>query len=139
MKLLSAAVFIHVLTAVHAVGAVACFVMAAGSASSDRFTQGLAVSGGSERMVGLFGAYTWVFLLVVGVVLLVLAVGSWRRRPWAWHLTLVVYGIGVVGSLWQVSVGIREGWTAAAVNAAVVVVAAMPAVRQGYRRGPQHR
>ena len=42
----------------------------------------------------------------------------------AWHMTLVVYGIVVLGSLWQVSVGIREGWMAVAVNGAVVCMPA---------------
>lgn len=84
-------------------------------------------------MIRIFGARTWLFLLLVGAVLLVLAYASGRLLPWAWHLTLVVYGIGVLGSLWQVSVGIREGWMAAVVNGAVVAVAATPAVRRAYR------
>ncbi|HEX8274973.1 MAG TPA: hypothetical protein VF615_20225 [Longimicrobiaceae bacterium] len=127
--------FIHVLTAVHAVGALACLLMAAGSAVSTGFRDALVVSGGSEQMVLLFGDRTWLFLLFVGLVLAVLAHASWRLRPWAWHLTLLVYGIGVAGSLWQVSIGIREGWTAAVVNAAVVAYAATPGVRRTYRGG----
>ena len=83
-------------------------------------------------MVALFGEWTWAFLLIVGVVLAVLAYSSWRVRPWAWPLTLVVYGIGVCGSLWQVSKGIPQGWTAAAVNGAVLIYAATPAVRRAY-------
>ena len=74
---------------------------------------------------------TWAFLLFIGIVLAVLADASWRLRRWAWHLTLAVYGIGVIGSLWQVSVGITEGWLAAIVNGAVVAYAAQPAVRRG--------
>jgi hypothetical protein len=128
-----ASVFVHALTAIHAVGAIACFVMAAGSAVSTRFTHSLAVSGGSEQMIRIFGARTWLFLLFVGAVLLVLAYASWGLLPWAWHLTLVVYGIGVLGSLWQVSVGIREGWMAAVVNGAVVAAALTPPVRRAYR------
>lgn len=84
-------------------------------------------------MVEWFGSSTWVFLLFVGLVLTTLAYASFRVRPWAWHLTLLVYGMGVVGSLWQVSVGIEEGWAAAAVNAAVVAYTATPAVRRAYR------
>jgi hypothetical protein len=125
--------FVHVLTGVHALGALACFVMSAGSAVSPDFRDSLAVSGGSRIMVQWFGAATWAFLLFVGSVLTILAYASWRVRPWAWHLTLIVYGIGVLGSLWQVSVGIEEGWVAAAVNAAVVAYASTPAVRRAYR------
>ena len=47
-------------------------------------------------------------------------------------MTLVVYVIGVLGSLWQVSMGIPQGWVAAALNGAVVIYAARPAVRRAY-------
>lgn len=83
-------------------------------------------------MVELFASYTWLFLLFVGSVLAVLAHSSWRVRSWAWEMTLIVYGIGVLGSLWQVSRGIPEGWLAAVVNGAVVAYAATPSVRNAY-------
>lgn len=91
------------------------------------------MSGGSALMVDLFGRGTWVFLVFVGIILTTLAYASWRVYQWAWHLTLIVYGIGVAGSLWQVSVGIKQGWVAAAVNGAVVAYVATPAVRRAYR------
>lgn len=125
--------FVHVLTGVHALGTLACFSLAAGSAVSASFRASLAVSGGATIMVERFGPATWAFLLCVGLVLATLAWASWRVRPWAWHLTLLVYGLGVVGGLWQVSVGIDQGWAAAATNAAVVVYAATPAVKRAYR------
>ncbi|MDX2153736.1 MAG: hypothetical protein SFV54_23535 [Bryobacteraceae bacterium] len=124
--------FLHVLTGVHAIGAVVCLVMAVGSLVSADFREGLGVSGGSRIMLRWFGEWTWAFLAGIGVVLGVLAYGSWRVRWWAWPLTLVVYGIGVSGSLWQVSVGIRQGWAAAVVNGAVFVYASTPAVRRAY-------
>jgi hypothetical protein len=124
--------FLHVLTAIHAVGACACFVMAFGSFASDDFRQALAVSGGSTIMVATFREWTWAFLMFVGAVLATLAYASWRVRPWAWPTALVVYGIGVLGSLRQVSVGISQGWVAAAVNAAVFIYASTPGVRRGY-------
>jgi hypothetical protein len=131
--------FVHVLTVVHALGAAACVVMSAGSAASASFRESLAVSGGSAIMVRWFGANTWAFLLSIAVVLMVLAYASWRVRPWAWHLTLIVYSIGVAGSLWQVGVGVEQGWVAAATNAAVVVYAATPAVRRAYGVGAPKR
>lgn len=77
--------FLHVLTTIHALGAVACITMAVGSAVSAEFRDSLAASGGSRLMLDLFGARTWIFLMFVGVVLAVLAYGSFRVRPWAWH------------------------------------------------------
>jgi hypothetical protein len=126
--------FLHALTAVHALGAIACGVLAVGSAASDDFRDGLAMTGGSRLMVSMFGDWTWLFLAFVGVTLGVLAYVSWRVRPVAWSMTLAVYGIGVAGSLWQVSVGIPQGWVAAAVNAAVVLYTSRPAIRRAYTR-----
>ena len=124
--------FLHLLTAIHALGALACLVMAIGSALSASFRDALVVSGGSAIMVELFGRWTWAFLLLVGAVLATLARASWRVRPWAWHMTLIVYGIGVAASLWQVGMGIPEGWLSAAINGAVVAYAARPKVRRAY-------
>ena len=128
--------FLHVLTAVHGIGGLACFIMAGGSALSDTFRTDLGVSGGSRLMLSLFGQSTWIFLAAVGLILLVLAYGSLRVRPWAWYMTLIVYGIGVVGSLWQVSLGIRPGWVSAAVNSAVVIYASRHSVRRAYLGEP---
>lgn len=114
-------------------------VMAIGSAASSQFRESLAVSGGSRIMVAAFGASTWLFLAFIGSVLAVLALASWRVKPWAWHMTLIVYGIGVLGSLWQVSVGIREGWMAVAVNGAVLLYASRRSVREAYLRGSSAR
>jgi len=127
--------FLHLLTMVHALGAVACFVMALGSAISDDFRGSLAVSGGSTIMVTVFGRWTSLFLTGVGAVLAVLAYGSWRLIWWAWHMTLVVYAIGVIGSLWQVSLGIPQGWSAAVINATVFGYAATAGVRRAYACG----
>lgn len=124
--------FLHVLTAVHGAGALACVVLAAGSAISGGFRAGLGRSGGSRMMLAMFGEGTWAFLVLVGLVLGMLAYGSWRVRSWAWALTLVVYGIGVLGSFWQIAVGIHEAWLAALVNGAVFAYAATPRVRRAY-------
>lgn len=83
-------------------------------------------------MLAMFGGATWAFLAFVALVLAVLAYGSWRARRWTWGLTLVVYGIGVLGSLWQISVGIQEAWVAVLVNGAVVAYVATPGVRRAY-------
>ncbi len=124
--------FLHALTAVHAVGALACFLMAAGSAISSDFLAALAVSGRRTIMVKWFGEQTWIFLTCVGAMLATLAYASWRLRRWAWPLTLMVYGSGVFGSLGQVSVGIPQGWISAAVNASVLAYASTPGVRRAY-------
>lgn len=123
---------VHVLTAIHGIGSLVCAVLSAGSAVSEGFRRSLARTGGSRLMVGIFGDGTWAFLLFISVVLAVLSWGSWNLRRYTWPLTLSVYAIGVLGSLWQVSVGIEAGWVSAVINAGVVVYAATPDVRRAY-------
>lgn len=126
---------IHVLTAIHGLGSGACVVLAVGSALFAEFRHGLARTGGSELMVEIFGPWTWLFLGAIAVVLAALCYGSWTRRPYAWPLTLVVYSIGVLGSLWQVTMGIPQGWLSAVVNAGVVAYASRSDVRRAFGWG----
>ena len=126
---------VHVLTAIHGLGSVACALLSAGSAASAGFREGLAQTGGSRLMVAFFGDGTWAFLLFIAAVLGTLSWGSWARRRYAWPLTLAVYSAGVLGSLWQVSTGIGEAWASAVINAGVVAYAATPAVRRAYGWG----
>jgi hypothetical protein len=123
---------IHVLTAIHGLGSLVCAVLSAGSAISIGFRDSLAQTGGSRLMVDLFGDGTWLFLLFIAVVLGTLSYGSWNRCPFTWPLTLAVYSVGVLGSLWQVSLGIHEAWLSAVINAGVVGYAATSAVRRAY-------
>ena len=125
---------IHLLTAIHGLGAVACLVMALGSALSDSFRLGLVASPGSAIMVSFFGRYVWIFLVLIAALLTALCYGSWHLRSWAWPLTIICYSIGVAGGLWEVSIGIRAGLLAAAINGAVVIYACTKPVRNAYAR-----
>jgi hypothetical protein len=83
-------------------------------------------------MVAFFGDWTWAFLLFIAAVLGTLSYGSWNLRRYTWPLTLAVYSVGVLGSLWQVSVGIDEAWLSTVINAGVVAYTATPGVRRAY-------
>ncbi|CAA9231063.1 MAG: hypothetical protein AVDCRST_MAG42-1133 [uncultured Chthoniobacterales bacterium] len=124
---------VHALTALHGLGAIACVVMALGSAISERFRLSLVASPGSALMMDLFGPRVWIFLLAIAALLAALSYGSWHLRRWAWPLTIVCYSIGVVGGLWEVTIGIRAGLLAAAINAAVVAYACTRRVRAAYQ------
>ena len=130
---------VHVLTAMHGVGAIACLVMAAGSAISEQFRLSLIMTPGSALMMDLFGQRVWVFLIAIAVVLSALCYGSWRLRTWARPLTIVCYSIGVIGGLWEVTIGIRAGLLAATINAGVVAYACTGQVREAYQSGEQRR
>ena len=130
---------VHVLTALHGLGAVACVIMATGSAMSERFRLSLIASPGSALMMDLFGQRVWIFLVVIAVLLSALCYGSWKLRSWARPLTIVCYSIGVIGGLWEVTIGIPAGLLAATINAGVVVYACTPQVRDAYRPGGRSR
>lgn len=123
---------IHLLTALHGLGAIACVVMALGSAMSEEFRLGLVASPGSALMMEMFGRSVWMFLLAIAALLTLLCYGSWRLRSWAHPLTIVCYSIGVIGGIWEVTIGIRAGLLAAAINAAVVAYACTRRVRNAY-------
>ncbi len=125
---------VHALTVLHGLGAVTCLVMAIGSAMSEAFRLSLIASPGSALMMDLFGQRVWIFLLVIAVLLSVLCYGSWRLRRWARPLTIVCYFIGVIGGLWEVTIGIPAGLLAATINAGVVVYACSRQVRDAYQR-----
>lgn len=83
-------------------------------------------------MIEIFGPWTWLFLGSIALVLATLSYGSWKLRRYAWPLTVVVYSIGVLGSIWQVSLGISTAWLSTAINAAVVAYALTTDVRSAY-------
>ena len=123
---------IHILTAIHGLGAVACIVMGIGCALSEGFRLSLIASPGSALMMDLFGRNVWIFLVMIATLLSVLCYGSWRLRPWTRPLTIICYSIGVIGGLWEVSLGITAGLAAAAINGCVVAYACTRQVRAAY-------
>lgn len=59
----------------------------------------------SRRLFGvphLLSGILWVIgavLIIIGLLYLVLAYGLWTGRGWAWLISLILAGLGVVGSL----------------------------------------
>lgn len=121
---------VHVLTTIHGLGSLACLVLAGGSAVSGSFRRSLGQTGGSRLMLETFGSWTWLFLGGIALVLAILSYGSRKLRRYAWPLTVIVYSVGVLGSLWQVSLAITSAWLSAAINAGVVLYASTSEVRR---------
>lgn len=125
---------IHVLTAIHGLGALALMVMAVGCSLSESFRLGLIASPGSALMMDLFGRNVWVFLLLLAGLLSALSYGSWRLRAWVQPLTIICYLIGAIGGFWEVWMGIPAGFLAAAINGGVVAYACTRQVKTAYSR-----
>lgn len=123
--------FVRILTAIHALGSLVLLVM----------TSFLLAGGSAERMARTPGARLLVdalgprlpwFLGGLAAFLAALAWSSYRRRPWAWRAALVAYTVGILGSLWEVSVGIERAWIAACINSGVVALLSSRATRLVY-------
>jgi hypothetical protein len=123
---------IHVLTAIHGLGALVLVVMAVGCSLSESFRLSLIASPGSALMMDSFGRNVWVFLLFLACLLSALCYGSWRLRRWVRPLTIVCYSVGVIGGLWEVWMGIPAGFLAAGINAGVVAYVCTRQVRAAY-------
>jgi hypothetical protein len=126
---------IHVLTALHGAGALACLFMAVGCSLSEKFRLRLIASPGSALMMELFGRNVWIFLLLIASLLSALCYGSWRLRSWARPLTIICYSVGVIGGLWEVWMGVPAGFLAAAINGGVVAYACTNQVKAAYAPG----
>lgn len=125
---------IHLLTAIHGIGALALIIMAVGCSISESFRLSLIASPGSALMMDWFGRNVWIFLLLIASVLSALCYGSWRLRGWVRPLTIVCYSIGVFGGLWELWMGISAGFLAAAINGGVVAYACTDQVKFAYGR-----
>lgn len=123
---------VHLLTAIHGLGALALIIMGVGCFLSERFRVSLIASPGSALMMDLLGPAVWIFLLLLACLLSALCFGSWRLRPWARPLTIICYSIGVIGGLWEVWMGIPAGFLAAGINGGVVAYACTRQVKMAY-------
>lgn len=128
--------FVHSLTAIHALGAVAVWSMAAFVAWTGEADR-LATTPGARQLVAWTGRWLAGFFVVLGAFLAALAWGSWRRQPWSWPAAVVAYSIGVAGSLAEVAFGHPRYLASLVLNAVVVALLLTRGVRQAFARaGP---
>jgi hypothetical protein len=126
--------FVGTLTAIHAIGSLVLTAMTVYVLAGRDHAEQLARRPGARLMVDLMGPYLPVFLGGLGAFLATLAWSSHRRRPWAWRAAVACYSVGVIGSLWEVSVGIRQAWVSVLINAAVVALLLSGPTRRAYFR-----
>lgn len=65
----------------------------------------------NSEIGGLSGFSTGVVataFTILGVLMIVSAVGLWRLRPWAWRLTMIMVGMLLIYGLWVEFSGDRE-------------------------------
>jgi hypothetical protein len=128
--------FVRTLTTVHAVGALVLVGMTLYVLARPDHARQFARSPGAKLMVNVLGPWLPMFLGGLALFLGSLAWASFRRRPWAWRAAIVAYSIGVIGSLWEVAIGIQQAWVSALINAGVVAMLLSRPTRRAYFARP---
>jgi hypothetical protein len=114
--------FLRALTTVHGAGCVVLVFMTGYVLLGEQHAQALARTPGAQIMVRALGKWLPVFLAGLACFLGALAWGSQRRLGWAWTAAVVAYSVGIVGSAWEIVVGINQAWVSLLVNGAVVTM-----------------
>ncbi|MEO5618771.1 MAG: hypothetical protein ABIS67_13470 [Candidatus Eisenbacteria bacterium] len=124
--------FLRTLTTIHALGSLVLTGMTLYLLGGDDRAEALARSPGARLMVRALGGWLPVFLASLAIFLGSLAWASHHRRPWAWGAAVVAYSIGILGSMWEVSVGIHQAWLSVLINAGVVAMLLSAPTRWAY-------
>ncbi len=127
--------FVRILTVIHALGSIVLvgmttYLLAGGPAGA------LARTPGGRLMVEVLGPWLAVFLGSLAAFLAALAWSSLQRRPWAWRAATAAYSVGILGSLWEVSVGVTQAWLSVGINSVVVLLLLAPMTRRVYFQHP---
>jgi hypothetical protein len=120
------------LTTIHAIGSLVLVGMTSYVLAAESHAEALARTPGARIMVDAMGPWLPFFLGGLACFLAALAWSSYRRRPWAWYAAVVAYSIGVLGSEWEISVGIQQAWVSAIVNAVIVTLLLSRPTRMAY-------
>jgi hypothetical protein len=133
--------FLQVLTTIHATGSLILVGMTLYVLAGESHSEELARTPGARIMVDTLGRWLPAFLGGLACFLAVLAWSSYRRRPWAWYGAIIAYLIGVLGSAWEISVGIQQAWISLAINTIVVTLLLSHPTREAYfaSRRASHR
>ena len=126
--------FLRALTTIHSIGSLVLVGMTLYVLAGESHAEALARTPGARIMVDALGRWLPLFLGGLACFLAALAWSSFRRRPWAWYAAVVAYSIGVLGSVWEISVGIHQAWTSVAINAMIVTFLLIRPTRVAYFR-----
>lgn len=86
-------------------------------------------------LAGLFGA-VGVVLIIIGIIELIISWGLWTGKGWAWWLTLIFSGLGVLGSLFSIATGaISSGAISLIIDAVIIYYLLRPHVKQYFGIG----
>lgn len=124
--------FVRILTTIHALGSVVLLCMTIYVLMGSDHAEALARTPGARLMVTVLGALLPMCLGALAAFLGAMALASHHRRPWAWRAAVISYSVGVLGGLWEVSIGIHQAWLSTFINAIVVTLLLTGATRRVY-------
>jgi len=74
-------------------------------------------------------------VLLFGVLAVVVGLGMWTRKGWAWTLAIVLYGLGVIVSLVNIAIGRLSEIVSLAIDLLIIWYLWKPHVKAYFGRG----
>lgn len=96
----------------------------------------LGIGGSSPEAAAAGGVIMFfsVFMLVLGIISIVLAIGLWQMKEWAWIATLVLQGITIAIQILQLVLGKAPNFLSLAFAVVIVIYLMRPEVKQAFCR-----
>jgi hypothetical protein len=101
------------------------------------FTGGLGFLGSGAMifvLIPLLGIIIGGVLVMIGIAYFVMAYGLWNGRRWAWKLTLILSGIGIIVGIGSIVVGNVGSLFHTIINAIVIFYLYRPNVKDYFGR-----
>jgi uncharacterized membrane protein (DUF2068 family) len=85
-------------------------------------------------LIPLLGIIIGGILVIIGIAYFVMAYGLWNGLRWAWKLTLILSGIGIIVGIVSIVVGNVGSLFHIIINAVVIYYLYRPNVKDYFRR-----
>jgi hypothetical protein len=85
-------------------------------------------------LIPLLGIIIGGVLVIIGIAYFVMAYGLWNGRRWAWKLTLILSGIGIIVGIGSIVVGNVGSLFHTIINAVVIYYLYRPNVKDYFGR-----
>jgi hypothetical protein len=93
------------------------------------------VSGlGTLVLIPLIGIFLGSGLLILGLAYFLMAYGLWKGKGWAWTLTLILSGIGIIVGIGSIVVGNIGSIFHTIINAIIIYYLYRPNVKAFFNR-----
>jgi predicted membrane protein DUF2127 len=92
------------------------------------------VSGLLTLLIPLVGIFLGSGLFILGLAYFLMAYGLWKGKGWAWTLTLILSGIGIIVGIGSIVVGNLGSIFHTIINAIIIYYLYRPTVKSFFNR-----